>query len=153
MLSHMYINTPLGKMVAAGDDSYIHSLKFCNHNNIETSMTPALKILQHELDLYFNHKLTNFTSKLTPQGTDFQNKVWHALQQVPYGSTTSYKNIADNINQPKSFRAVSNANAANQILILIPCHRIIANSGNLCGFTAGIEKKKWLLKHEKQYKN
>ena len=135
-------------MIASGDDLYIHSLKFHDYNDIETSTTPALELLRHELDLYFNHKLTKFSSKLAPQGTDFQHKVWLALQQVPYGLTTSYKNIADNINHPKSFRAVANANAANQILILVPCHRIIANNGNLCGFTAGIEKKKWLLKHE-----
>lgn len=151
-MKRIIIKTPLGKMVASGDDSYVHSLKFCDHNDIENSFTPALELLQHELDLYFKHKLTKFTGKLAPQGTHFQNKVWNALQQIPYGTTESYKTIADNIKHPKSFRAIANANAANHILILIPCHRIIANNGTLSGFAAGIARKKWLLEHEKQYR-
>ncbi len=149
MLSYTYIDTPLGQMIAIGNDKHIHSLKFSDKKDRKNSSTPALELLEHELDLYFNHKLTKFSSKLAPHGTEFQKKVWHTLQQIPYGTTASYKIIAENIKHPKSFRAVANANAANQILILIPCHRVIANNGNLSGFAAGVDRKGWLLAHEK----
>lgn len=142
------IPTPLGTMIATGDESYIYSLEFSDKIIQNTGVTPALQKLEHELGQYFNNQLTHFTSKLNPEGTAFQKTVWQALANIPYGQTRSYKQIATQISQEKAFRAVANANARNPILILIPCHRVIAHNGQLAGFAAGVEKKEWLLKHE-----
>ena len=143
------IHTPLGKMIALGDNSYIYSLTFSDNNSTHNKSTEALDFLRQELDLYFSKKLKIFKSKLSPQGTIFQESVWKYLQTVPYGTTTNYQAIASKMNQPKSYRAVANANAQNTILILIPCHRIIRKNGDISGFAAGVERKEFLLNHEK----
>ncbi len=148
MKSSITITTPLGTMIATGDESYIHSLEFSDKTLQTSHTTPALEKLEQELEQYFNKQLTTFTSKLSPEGTSFQKTVWRALAQIPYGQTRSYKQIAKQIRKDNAFRAVGNANACNPILILIPCHRVISHTGQLAGFAAGIEIKNWLLKHE-----
>lgn len=101
-----------------------------------------------ELNEYFNGERKEFTIPLILIGTDFQKKVWQELLQIPYGKTISYLQEANNIKQPKAFRAVANANGKNKISIIVPCHRVIANNGKLGGYGGGLDKKQYLLKLE-----
>ena len=102
-----------------------------------------------ELIDYLEGRLKKFTLPMDLQGTPFQQSVWQALQELEYGQTVSYTDIAARIGKPKSVRAVGTAIGANPVLILVPCHRVIAKSGKLGGFRAGLEMKEELLKLEK----
>lgn len=102
-----------------------------------------------ELIDYLEGRLKNFTLPLDLQGTAFQQSVWRALMELQYGQIVSYTDIAERIGKPKSVRAVASAIGENPVLILVPCHRVVAKSGKLGGFRAGLEMKKELLKLEK----
>lgn len=107
-----------------------------------------------QLDLYFSGKLREFSLPLAPNGTVFQQKIWASLQRVPFGETRTYKDIAQEIGQPKACRAVGNANGKNPIPIIIPCHRIIRANGSLGGYSVSPEHswlKEWLLNAESGY--
>jgi len=104
-----------------------------------------------QLDEYFEGKRSKFNIPLVLSGTVFQNAVWNALQQIPYGQTVSYKNIAQAIGNVKACRAVGMANNRNPLPIIIPCHRVIGQNGALVGYAGQIWRKVWLLKHERQY--
>jgi len=101
-----------------------------------------------ELVDYLEGRLKNFTLPMDLQGTQFQQSVWQALRKLQYGQTVSYTDIAERIGKPKSVRAVATAIGANPVLILVPCHRVVAKNGKLGGFRAGLEMKKELLKLE-----
>lgn len=101
-----------------------------------------------ELIEYLEGRLKKFTLPMDLQGTPFQQSVWQALQELQYGQTVTYTDIAERIGKPKSVRAVGTAIGANPVLILVPCHRVVAKSGKLGGFRAGLEMKKELLKLE-----
>lgn len=101
-----------------------------------------------ELVDYLEGRLTNFSLPMDLQGTPFQQSVWQVLTELQYGQTVSYTDIAERIGKPKSVRAVATAIGANPLLILVPCHRVVAKSGKLGGFRAGLEMKKELLKLE-----
>ena len=96
-------------------------------------------------------KRKSFDLPVKPEGTDFQKNVWEHLQQIPYGQTRTYGDLATMIGNKKASRAVGMANHCNPILILIPCHRVIGANGSLTGYAAGIEAKKYLLRMEKEY--
>ncbi|MDC7126561.1 MAG: methylated-DNA--[protein]-cysteine S-methyltransferase, partial [Spirochaetales bacterium] len=98
---------------------------------------------------YFEGTRKVFNLKLSPEGTDFQKKVWKALLDIPYGETRSYQDIAKNIGNPKACRAIGNANNKNPIPLIIPCHRVIGKNGNLVGYGAGIDLKKTFLDIER----
>jgi methylated-DNA-[protein]-cysteine S-methyltransferase len=104
-----------------------------------------LEQTERELREYFGGTRTEFTVKLAPQGTDFQRKVWHALLEVPHGTTCSYGDIATKIARPKAVRAVGAANGANPIPIIIPCHRIVGGNRRLTGYAGGLQLKRRLL--------
>ncbi len=107
-----------------------------------------LKKTKEQLDEYFNKYRNDFNVPLLIIGTDFQKSVWRELMKVPYGETSTYLQLAKNIKNEKSFRAVANANAANAIALIIPCHRIIGSDGGLVGYGGGLPVKKRLLKLE-----
>lgn len=102
-----------------------------------------------ELNEYFLGKRNEFDLPLLFTGSPFQNRVWTELLKIPYGSTVSYGEIARRIGRPKSVRAVANANAANPISILVPCHRVIGSDGSLTGYGGGLHAKEWLLESER----
>jgi len=102
-----------------------------------------------QLKKYLKGELRRFDCKLDLRGTPFQKKVWSALKKIPYGRTRSYGEIARDIGHPKAFRAVGNANGRNYIPLIVPCHRVIENSGGLGGFGHGLKVKKQLLDLEK----
>ena len=105
--------------------------------------------LQARLERYFAGDLTAFDGlTLDPGGTEFQRSVWSALREIPAGSTTSYSDLARRIGSPSAVRAVGAANGANPIWLIIPCHRAIGANGNLTGYAGGLDRKRWLLKHE-----
>ncbi len=101
-----------------------------------------------QLDAYFKGERTNFDIPLLLVGTDFQKKVWQALLQVPYGTTSTYAQLASDIDKAKAVRAVANANGANPIGVIVPCHRIIGTDGTLTGYAGGLPIKKYLLELE-----
>ena len=117
---------------------------------IETS--PILESAKKQLNEYFTGNRMTFDIPLHPVGTDFQIKVWHALLDIPYGETRSYKEIAQSIGSPNSVRAVAGAIGANGISIFIPCHRVIGSNHCLTGFAGGLDAKRRLLELEAEQK-
>ena len=108
----------------------------------------ALRPYLRELDEYFSGKRRMFSVPLDLRGTDFQLQCWHALVRIPYGETRSYRDIAEAIGHPHAFRAVGMANNRNPIAIIVPCHRVIASDGTLCGYGGGLDLKRKLLELE-----
>ncbi len=112
---------------------------------------PARSVLDHaerELRAYFAGELKRFTVAVAPAGTEFQRRVWTLLQTIGFGATRSYIDLARTLERPGGSRAVGGANGANPIPIIIPCHRVVAADGSLGGFSAGLDRKRWLLRHE-----
>lgn len=116
--------------------------------NWQQADTPLLVQAKAQLSEYFAGTRQEFTLPLSPKGTPFQQKVWAALQTIPYGQTRSYGEIARQIGSPKAARAVGMANHHNPIAILIPCHRVVGQNGALTGYAGGLERKKALLQLE-----
>ncbi|MDK8323551.1 MAG: methylated-DNA--[protein]-cysteine S-methyltransferase [Campylobacter ureolyticus] len=131
-----------------GDNNGISEIKFVNfYKNLSTN-DENLKLCIDELNRYFKGDLKSFSVKLNITGTKFEKDVYSALLKIPYGEVRTYKEIAESINHPKAYRAVGNANSKNKIPIIVPCHRVVSNSG-IGGYTGGINIKKNLLKIEK----
>lgn len=110
--------------------------------------SPVIEQTIEQLNEYFRGERKTFDLPLLPVGTDFQLKVWRALQDIPYGETITYAEEAARIGRPRSFRAVANANGRNPIAIVIPCHRVIGSNGTLTGYGGGMEAKQFLLELE-----
>lgn len=160
------ITTPLGPMFGCATEKGLCLLEFTNRKMLETEFKDLTKRLnavilpgknkhldqmQNELEQYFQGKRKEFTIPLHTPGTDFQNKVWQTLQKIPYGTTTSYQQLAEKLNNPKAVRAVGTANGLNKIAIIIPCHRVFGKDGALRGYGGGLERKKWLLDFEQKH--
>ena len=111
----------------------------------EEGMNPLLERAVDELRAYFAGTLRRFTLPVAPQGTPFQQAVWAALQEIPYGTTWSYGQLAAHIGRPRACRAVGMANHCNPIAIVIPCHRVIGRNGTLTGYASGLATKQLLL--------
>jgi AraC family transcriptional regulator, regulatory protein of adaptative response / methylated-DNA-[protein]-cysteine methyltransferase len=105
--------------------------------------------ISKEINEYFEGKRRTFDVKLDTPGTDFQKSVWDILKEIPFGTTTSYQQQAENLNKPKAVRAIASANGFNRVSIIIPCHRVIGKDGTMTGYGGGIERKKWLIDHER----
>ena len=110
-----------------------------------TTADSVLDLACEELDRFFAGELREFSVPVSPPGTEFQRSVWRALQQIPYGTTRSYGQIARSIGRPAAVRAVGAANGQNPICIIVPCHRVIGADGSLTGFGGGLERKSFLL--------
>jgi len=149
-----YLECPLGYLKIEGNSEFIFSISFSDFKHTETEFQPELaNEASDQLAQYFSGKLQLFNLPTHQAGTEFQQKVWNQLKGIPYGKTCSYLTIARNLNNPKSIRAVGNSNGKNSLAIVIPCHRVIGESGKLVGYAAGLERKKWLLQHEAKYAN
>jgi methylated-DNA-[protein]-cysteine S-methyltransferase len=105
-----------------------------------------------QLTAYFAGELTEFDLPLQMSGTDFQQRVWAGLREIPYGETISYADLAREVGSPNAFRAVGSANGRNPLGIIVPCHRVIAADGSLGGYGGGLQRKVWLLEHEAAHK-
>ncbi|HVY26016.1 MAG TPA: methylated-DNA--[protein]-cysteine S-methyltransferase [Polyangiaceae bacterium] len=106
--------------------------------------------VREQLQAYFAGKLQQFDVSLASDGSPFQRTVWKALCKIPFGETESYGGLARRIGNPAASRAVGLANGKNPIGIIVPCHRVVGANGSLTGYGGGIERKKWLLEHERR---
>ena len=128
------------------------SIQFSEEDQGSSEKIPEI-LLQTEKQLkeYFSGKRQKFNLKLTPKGTDFQKRVWNLLKEIPYGSTTTYNELALKLGSATYTRAVGMANSKNPIPIIIPCHRVIGVNGKMVGFAGGIHRKKILLLNELEH--
>lgn len=152
-LMYGYYNSPIGILqLCCNDKDELLSLLFKDSIDNKESDCSFLKNVKKQLDGYFDGTLKEFDIKLNfNSGTEFRQKVWTALLNIPYGKTASYKDIAIAINNEKAVRAVGSANGKNPFGIIVPCHRVIGANNTLVGYTGGMDKKVWLLEHEQQH--
>ncbi|WP_316818914.1 methylated-DNA--[protein]-cysteine S-methyltransferase [Pedobacter nyackensis] len=158
-------NTPLGPMLAGATTEGLCILEFKNRIRLEKELADLQKLLEAtvvygknkhlvqtetELTEYFAGSRKTFSVSLHTPGNEFAQSVWKALQEIPYGKTCSYKDQADRMNNPRAIRAIASTNGRNRLAIIIPCHRVIGSNGSMTGYAAGIDKKKWLLKFERE---
>ena len=129
------------------------NIQFTQPQKALLQTTELLSMATIQLDEYFQGKRTTFSLPFKLTGTPFQLAVWKELQNIPYGKTTSYKEIAQKINKPKAYRAVGMANNKNPLPIIIPCHRVIGSNGKLIGYAGGLKLKNYLLELEKSHTN
>ena len=146
-----YYESPIGVLKIKCNEDAITSLVKTDEGFERTDDLPIVAKLKKELDEYFIGERKVFDLPLKFNGTEFQEQVWDALLKIPYGETRSYKDIATVIGNYKASRAVGMANNKNNIIILIPCHRVIGSSGKLVGYACGLEVKEYLLNLEKKY--
>jgi methylated-DNA-[protein]-cysteine S-methyltransferase len=151
---YTWFDSPVGSLLLAGSSAGLKLVSFAVGNRAR-SVDPewqadnaAFVEVVDQLQSYFAGDRKNFELDLVLEGTDFQKKVWTALQEIPYGETISYKKLAETVGSPKGVRAVGAANGANPIPIIIPCHRVIGHDGSLTGFGGGLPLKKQLLELE-----
>ena len=164
ILTASWIDTKLCPMIAISDETGLYLLEFVDRRGLECEVerlrirtkaaimpgiTDPIKSITLELESYFDGKLTQFKTPLHLLGSPFQRRVWEELMRIPYGQTRSYMVQAEAIGKTTAYRAVANANGANQLALVIPCHRIIKSTGDLGGYGGGITRKKWLIDHEK----
>ncbi len=158
--------TPLGPMLAGTLEEGICLLEFMDHERLEKHLTKLkkkfrcacvigshhhLSTLEEQLFEYFAGKRKDFQVPLVLCGSEFQKRAWQVLREIPYGATCSYQQQAEKVGTPKAIRAVAQANRANAIAIVIPCHRVIGKDGQLVGYGGGLWRKKYLLEHERKY--
>jgi methylated-DNA-[protein]-cysteine S-methyltransferase len=137
-------------LLITGTKKQILSVNFTNEKIPTNSNIPLiLKKCLAQLDEYFKGRRKNFFLNLKLGVTKFQQKVWRQILKIPFGKTATYANIAKAINNRNSRRAVGNACSKNKIAIIIPCHRVIKNNGDLSGYSSGVWRKQWLVNFEK----
>lgn len=134
-------------------ETHLINIQFTQPQKALLQTTELLSMATIQLDEYFQGKRTTFSLPFKLTGTPFQLAIWKELQNIPYGKTTSYKEIAQKINKPKAYRAVGMANNKNPLPIIIPCHRVIGSNGKLIGYAGGLKLKNYLLELEKSHTN
>lgn len=160
-----HITTPLGPMIVGVFDNHVCILEFTNRRGFDAEVTSLQKMLnvpmvqkkhllhsrvEQQITEYFEGTLKEFDFPVLITGTDFENAVWKVLDEIPYGETRTYLQIAEEIENPRAVRAVGRAIGKNKICIAIPCHRVIGSNGSLTGYASGLPRKQWFLEHEKK---
>ncbi|OCT16040.1 hypothetical protein A8709_10515 [Paenibacillus pectinilyticus] len=170
LLSYTEIHTPIGPLVLVASPQGLCKVEFGTFEEnrerreqwarrwygeyeLSENTDEQLTSIAQQLTQYFTGERKSFEGVMDLQGTDFQKRVWQALQTIPYGETASYKHIAEAIGSPKAVRAVGGANNQNPIPVIIPCHRIIGASGDLVGYGGGLPTKVHLLDLEQNKAN
>lgn len=143
-----FINSPLGITKIVGDENGISEISVTSEGAISEIIPQELQEAVLQLGDYFDGKRQDFNFKLNPKGTDFQQKVWQELGNIPFGKTISYLDLSKKLGDVKAIRAVASANGKNPLWIVVPCHRVIGTDGSLTGYAGGLWRKKWLLEHE-----
>lgn len=166
LYSHI-ISSPVWDLIAIASDEHLLLLEFSDWEEVpikikkienqyntkkQTIKNPILERVEIELSEYFSGNRKEFTLSFMPKGTDFQVKAWKALEKIPYGETRNYLEEATLVGNPKAVRAIGGANHNNPIVIVIPCHRVIGKSGKLVWYGGWLDRKIWLLEHEKKHK-
>ncbi|MEX0273374.1 MAG: methylated-DNA--[protein]-cysteine S-methyltransferase, partial [Flavobacteriaceae bacterium] len=149
-----YLTTPLGVLKIVGDERGVSAITFLEDAaEAQNEIVPeVLEDVVYQLQEYFKGERNTFDLALHPQGTDFQQRVWKSLLNIPYGKTLSYLELSKKLGDVKAIRAVAAANGQNPLSIVIPCHRVIGSDGSLTGYAGGLSRKKWLLEHESPVK-
>lgn len=150
--TYQLLKTPIGILKIEGDEIGITKVWFTEKDEPTGDIAPSriVEIAVQQLSEYFEGNRRQFDFPLHLIGTTFQQKVWQQLSQIPYGKTCSYGDIAKSFHQPNLSRAVGMANGKNPIGIVVPCHRVIGETGKLTGYAGGLWRKQWLLEHESQ---
>ena len=143
----VFIKTPLGIAKIIGDEDGISLISISDEGEVSSKIPIILQETVSQLNEYFEGKRTDFTFKLNPSGTEFQQKVWKELLEIPFGKTISYLELSKKLRDVKAIRAVASANGRNPLWIVVPCHRVIGTDGSLTGYAGGLWRKKWLLEH------
>lgn len=144
----VFIETPLGIAKVVGDENGISEISILQDGELSTQIPENLEEAIVQLQEYFEGRRTVFDFKLNPKGTEFQQKVWQELLNIPFGKTISYLDLSKKLGDVKAIRAVASANGKNPLWIVVPCHRVIGTDGSLIGYAGGLWRKKWLLEHE-----
>jgi methylated-DNA-[protein]-cysteine S-methyltransferase len=154
-MRYRYVDSPIGRIRLAGHHGQLSRLHLADHDRCppaeaQWTLDPgAFDDVRQQLDEYFDGTREVFDVALDLQGSPFQVEVWTALRAIPYGQTTSYAAIAQAVGRPAAVRAVGAANGRNPISIIVPCHRVIGADGRLTGYGWGVDRKAWLLDHER----
>jgi len=154
---YTYMDSPIGRLLLAGDGECLQILGFSSGPKARGAAADwqrsdePFTVAKRQLTEYFAGERQAFDIQLAPRATEFQGRVLQALQQIPYGETRSYLDIARAVGNPKAVRAVGGANGNNPIAIIIPCHRVIGTNGSLTGFGGGMETKRFLLDLERSH--
>lgn len=163
MIQTTHIDTPLGTMIAGATDAGICLFDFefrkmmpaikkrirsFRNDDFEEGEHQHFNLLKQQVTAYFSGELKEFDLPLVFSGTPFQQTVWSALTEIPYGTTRTYMQQAKVLGDEKAIRAVARANGENCLAIVVPCHRVVGSDGSLTGYAGGLSAKKWLLAHE-----
>ena len=145
-----FMPSPIGFLEIVASDRAIHEISFMD-SGPDQVIPPAHELISkciHQLDQYFSGQRKKFDIPVEPGGSEFDEGIWSLLIDIPFGATISYKSLSLKSGTVKNIRAVGGANARNPIPIIIPCHRVIGEDGNLTGYAGGLKRKQWLLQHE-----
>ncbi len=149
---YTYYESPVGLLKIGGTEHYITELSFLDNSHQLTYGVPGISDILHQcteqLIEFFQGRRRAFNIPIHQEGTDFQQRVWSELMQIPFGKTISYLDLAKKMGDPKATRAVAGSNGKNKIAIIVPCHRVIGTDKSLVGYSGGMQRKKWLLQHE-----
>jgi methylated-DNA-[protein]-cysteine S-methyltransferase len=148
MTATTFIDSPVGELTLASDGEAVTLLHFGRTGAVTGDDDAVLRRARGELDEFFAGDRRVFDVLVRPRGTPFQEAVWTALLDIPYGETEGYGALAARLGRPGAARAVGLANGRNPVAIMVPCHRVVGASGALTGYGGGLERKRWLLAHE-----
>jgi methylated-DNA-[protein]-cysteine S-methyltransferase len=154
----LFVESPVGRLRLVAADGGLAEVAFAAGRRILPPATgdgagnPVLEAARVQLGEYFAGRRTAFDLPLAPRGTAFQQAVWAALLAIPFGETRSYGEIARAVGRPSAPRAVGAANGSNPLAIVVPCHRVVGSDGSLTGYGGGMERKRWLLSHERAHR-
>ena len=141
--------SPLGIIELIQCNGFLTGLDFVDEGK-PTEIPASLQHSVNQINDWFNGKITTFDLPVKPAGTPFQLSVWQLLSEIPYGQTHTYGELANKLGIKNGSRAVGLANGANPVSLIIPCHRVIGANGKLTGYRGGLQRKKWLLRFEKE---
>ena len=147
-----FINSPVGIVSIVGDENGITQISVFSQGSVSETIPIQLQQAVNQLNDYFAGNRKVFDFKINPSGTEFQQKVWQELLNIPFGKTCSYLDLSKKLGDVKAIRAVASANGKNPLWIVVPCHRVIGSDGSLTGYAGGLWRKKWLLEHENPVK-
>lgn len=144
-------DSPLGWLTLTASDDGLTAVDFSRGLLGTKREHPVLERCKEQLAEYFAGTRTAFDLPLAAEGTAFQQAVWQALREIPYGETRNYGELAATLGKPTASRAVGMANGKNPLAIVVPCHRVVGADGRLTGYSGGLARKEWLLAHEARY--
>jgi methylated-DNA-[protein]-cysteine S-methyltransferase len=149
-VQHGCLTSPIGTVeVRVNEGGAVTAVSFVDEaDTVVGEIGNACARALQQLEEYFRSERRRFELELEPEGSDFEYRVWSAVQRIPFGATDTYGEIARRVGEPDAARAVGHANARNPIAIIVPCHRVIGSDGELTGYAGGLDRKKWLLDME-----